>query len=758
LKGRVTPTTGGEANAAETPVSSADVDVRCHIGLTPPEPGIKVAGGLIDLFAATKGIDVHTHIEDLVSIFSPEGGAAIAAARERYVPSGVIDVDTRLDRKGSEPIAVTVESKSPVGEFTLEDGRMGLSKVSGLVTLRLSAGENLDPSKPPTPPTPATFEFHEFRAALTCDGAPVGTVDAAGIVGTDMKPIPGQTLRLKIADGRFESAMMPRIVTGSMGDKVGRMYREAKPRGLFDADLALSDDGNRIDPGMRVSGFIDPRALTYFISETDIEIPTISGRIELIPSPNPDATETTADGGGTEASSRAGGNLRALRFAAKDWTVTADGSWFTNESGRLSMQLTPELTSEGLPAQLRAALPTALTDMLGELDFDIRGPLQLSKASVSLLFPTRDAPDDFAIGLRTRGRVTVANASMDLGVKISDIAATMDYTFDRLVGSDGRYTGAPTVDLKVLADHFTAVGARATDARVRLSGGPDGALYVPLLSAACHGGAIAGTATMFAPPIGPDGQPGPREFQTDIRFSSIPFASLIDDFKSTTTAAPMPGAIEPKSSIAADATDPSSSGPDDSRGRLDAQLSLGGTVGIPESRRGRGLATVGGAQIIKMPIVVPLVRLTNLELPLAERLDFARAEFFIVGNLLRVEGLSLSSKSVDLFGYGTAELPGLELDLRFRARNKTQFPLLSRVVEKIRNELVSAEVRGTPANPDVKIVTFAGTTRLIDRVIGGEPSEREMKLDEIQKQAERLNQQKAVRETEGKRGPGVKPE
>jgi len=453
---------------------------------------------------------------------------------------------------------------------------------------------------------------------------------------------------------------------------------------------------------------------------------------------------------------RPGGNFRKLVFAAPAWTLAADGSWYTTDDGHFSLQTTLDLRSEGMPPDLRAALPTDLTDMLDELQFAAGGPMHVSNASVSLVFPPGEAPDDAAIGIRAKGRVTLADASVDLGVGIKDIGATMDYTFDRLAGPDGRYAGAPIVELKILADRFTAIGARATDGRVRVSGGSDGALYIPLISASCHGGTIAGTAMIFAPPIGADGKPGAREFQTDLRFSEIRFTPLVADFKSTVPAGA--ATTESPGAPAAPAGGLPEENAGDSGGRLEGQISLGGIIGDNDSRRGRGRAIVSGVQIVKMPIVVPLVRLTNLELPMAERLNFARSDFFIIGNRLQVENLKLSSRSVDLFGFGTATLPDLQLDLRFHAKNKTQIPLFSRIVEKIRNELVTAEVRGTLTNPDVKLITFAGTTRLIDRVFGTEPSDRERKLLEIQKDAERLSRENARRGPEGASEPGVKPE
>jgi hypothetical protein len=55
----------------------------------------------------------------------------------------------------------------------------------------------------------------------------------------------------------------------------------------------------------------------------------------------------------------------------------------------------------------------------------------------------------------------------------------------------------------------------------------------------------------------------------------------------------------------------------------------------------------------------------------------------------------------------------------------------------IRNELVTAEVRGTLQKPEINMLTLPGTNRLISRVVGQTPSEQDVRLDQIQERAER---------------------
>ena len=86
---------------------------------------------------------------------------------------------------------------------------------------------------------------------------------------------------------------------------------------------------------------------------------------------------------------------------------------------------------------------------------------------------------------------------------------------------------------------------------------------------------------------------------------------------------------------------------------MDATLALGGIIGKPESRRGRGAAVIGGGSVLDMPLLTALVKFSNLQLPMNERLNLAHGAFYVEGPVVAFEELSISSNSVKLYGYGT---------------------------------------------------------------------------------------------------------
>jgi hypothetical protein len=174
--------------------------------------------------------------------------------------------------------------------------------------------------------------------------------------------------------------------------------------------------------------------------------------------------------------------------------------------------------------------------------------------------------------------------------------------------------------------------------------------------------------------------------------------------------------------------------PDESRGRVDAEFSLTGIVDNAGSRRGRGSIIVGGERVINVPLLVPLLRITNLQLPIAERLDFASARFFLSGEVINLEEILVSSRTVAIEGVGTATMPDYDLDLRFVARNKGGIPILSPIFERIRNELVTGEVRGTIGDPSIRIRPFSGTRRMVNSAIGNDRSTPDRWLDELESQ------------------------
>ena len=72
-----------------------------------------------------------------------------------------------------------------------------------------------------------------------------------------------------------------------------------------------------------------------------------------------------------------------------------------------------------------------------------------------------------------------------------------------------------------------------------------------------------------------------------------------------------------------------------------------------------GTVTVGGGPVLKMPLVVALVRVSNLQLPIGESVNYGAVEFFLEGQTVNVEQFAVESPSVGLYGFGTATWPDM---------------------------------------------------------------------------------------------------
>jgi hypothetical protein len=134
-----------------------------------------------------------------------------------------------------------------------------------------------------------------------------------------------------------------------------------------------------------------------------------------------------------------------------------------------------------------------------------------------------------------------------------------------------------------------------------------------------------------------------------------------------------------------------------------------------------------------MPLVVALVRVSNLQLPIGESVNYGAVEFFLEGQTVNVEQFALESPSVGLYGFGTATWPDMALDMRFRSRSRARVPIISDAIEALRGAIVQGVITGTAAKPEVSVSTFAGTTKFIGRLLGRDPTEQERRLEQIEK-------------------------
>ncbi|VAX36518.1 hypothetical protein MNBD_PLANCTO03-1848 [hydrothermal vent metagenome] len=282
----------------------------------------------------------------------------------------------------------------------------------------------------------------------------------------------------------------------------------------------------------------------------------------------------------------------------------------------------------------------------------------------------------------------------------------------------------------VVIDSAKAAGIQVHDGMLRVTSDPlSGAVLVPVILADAYGGRVSGSAIIHAPA----GASGQSVYEAEFRLSGVPLGELLADwaYLAELEEAAADGELErPRA---------------ESRGLVDAGLSLTGVVGDEGNRRGRGRILVGGdsrAEVLSLPLLLPLIKVSNLQVPVHDPLDFGEAVFYLDGDRVVFERVGVFARSVEIFGYGEMRLPGLDLDLRFTSRAAERLPVVSRLVEKFRDELVTTRVRGTVGNPEVSLEQFAKTRRLLARVVGQEPSEQERRMAEI----ERLSRESGRRE------------
>lgn len=546
----------------------------------------------------------------------------------------------------------------------------------GRVTIPLSVGEVVMARREGEP---GVLTFSRFEAPALFAGEDTGVLSMSGEILTDGGPA-STPLSVALIGGRFESPLVRAVMGTTAPARFAAFFRDSDVRGVFDfaADMTPRDG-----PGGRewsAAGSIRPRSLAVRFPDADVDFPTVTGSIDFAPGE---------------------GRLRDMKFGAPAWHIAAEGAWVTSPQGMVALTTQASVAATSLTPDLLAVLPDGVRRAFADLSGKVTGPIQAGPLNISLAYGSTGELD----AIKVDGRAIVYDAFLDAGVTIEHARGVLDF-------SATREKSDPGVSFEVLGilDHMTASGLHVTGARVRLVGLADGSVLMPHFSGACHGGRLTGDAIVRAPGTG-----ATREFEATIRVSGARFASVLTDFGTT--------------------SEDHSADPDSSRGLLDASITLGGIVGDPATRRGRGSGAVSGGRVLNFPLLVPLVRITNLQLPINENVDYAAGEFFISGEYLNFESLSVFSPSVEVVGFGTVRWPGMDLDMRFRPRARSRIPMITEVLEGIRNELVAVRAQGTLKKPELAISTLSGTSRVIGRLFGQTPDEQQRRLDVIEGRA-----------------------
>ncbi|HEX2837739.1 MAG TPA: hypothetical protein VHN77_06385 [Phycisphaerales bacterium] len=677
LMSRTGDAEGSEATDAVSPVTCRVIAGNARDDFAPDAPG-----GATRVSVSASEVDLAWALEDFARCFAPEVAGTMEDLRARHDPQGVVSgqlaVDLLADGGTTARVTATPSSTLSANVGVLEPRTpVQIARPTGSVVLIADEGEGV------------TLQLERLGGEVSGPDGPCGSVVASGELV--LRTAPAQDdfdLRIGAVGVQPEREAARRILNETGGESVLETLDRMKLTVKADADVAVARQGMN---AAQVRGRVTPRALTIELDDGPMTLPSLSGSLVI------DDSKGTID---------------ALRAITPEWDLMVEGTWDRTQAAT-TLDTVLSLSASRLSPDLRALLPKAMRDTMSDLNVEVEGPIVSVGTPLRLVY----SPDGEVRSAWTKGSVAIDTTALDMGVRVSDTTALLNFE----VEAGAERTNA-NVTMSGELPSFRASGVELRQGRFSLRTLPDGTVFIPEFSGRSHGGRISGALKVgqtFTPSdfVGPP-VPG-RPFELAIEASNVRFASLLEDIKARN---------EQREPI--DRDQPAAA--DGSRGALSGSVTLSGISSLPSLLRGRGNIVVRGGRVVSLPALVPLIRVTNLELPGDEPLDNAMADFYLQSGVVNFEQVNISSKSVGLYGFGTATWPGMELDMRFRAGNRSRIPILTPFLEGLRGELATAVVRGSADNPDVNTVAFDRTRRVIEDLFGRTKSPEQRRLDRIE--------------------------
>jgi len=715
----------GEAHAIAhdaPPAPAGRLGVRTDVRFELPErPDRAHDPGFLEVFVEGDGTDLAARFEDLARVFSREAADAITGARTLYQPTGVAHGAVRVaGALDAVPRVEAAFTRLLDVEIELLEGRAALTSEGGVVVV------DVGPDEPPI------ARLDALVGPLLYNREPAGRVHLDGTlaIAPRPRPEPGRPelaepkLLITLEGGDFASGLARGSIASGDNPELLDLYDRHQPRGPYRVALELRPEPTRLGetptdepPALLVFGTLHPGAITFDRPGGTVHLEPIEGLIRFAPG---------------EA------RFEGLRLTAPTWIATCDGEWLTGEDGSAEATLRFGLRSLGVADDLRSILPHELIELIEALEIRADGPVAVEDGTVHL---ARGATPVGGVAREPRtvttGLVRAGGVGLSMGLPIADADVALRFSVERDPAQE-----IVRWSMDVLADRLRYGGVEMRRARALISGGADreGPLptLIPVATADCHGGRVSVSAMSETRP---DGR---VQVEGEVRAADVRFASVLEDLRreAERTAeregegdkdAPEARVRELVGVLPPPAPDLP---PDESRGRLDAELGFRAIADEPETVSARGVIRVFGGRILSLPLAVRLIELSNFRLPMNEPIDFAQADFYLRDGRLVFEDLSAFSRSVRILGFGTVTWPELEMDLMFNSRAEARIPIISAVFENLRDELASTRVTGTPDEPSFELMQFPQTRRLLSQFFGVRESSRSRRLAELKERAE----------------------
>lgn len=617
---------------------------------------------------SSPAIDLSLPIENLIAPGSPVAAKRVASLRAERLPTGCAAGEVVItDAGGDSATSALIRLDGlTAGSFQAPGGRFEVDSASGLVGV--------------TADTVSFADFHVTAPPPRSAPNEPGT-DAAIDGSLALTDIPATSLHIRATAARFESTLV-RSLASMSGSDVESFINETQPAGAFNAEV--THRRNTKAPGLRESeGWIEPRTLSLTRRGVRINLPECSGRFAFDP---------------------LGGRFDNLTAKAATWWATANGRYENTQSNStaplgddVALDLTLSVGGDAIAPDLRAALPAAVSQAMSSIELGETGAFEMRDAVVKL------SP---AHGTTFKGSVGLQGVTLKPVVPITQANGTIEVVAAPKQATNPQGKQNTLVTLDVSAKSFTLAGIHMTGGTAKvIADAATGEVRVPRFAAICHGGQLSAQGSLGAGTGEVSASGGGRPFEFAADLSNIRFGDFLAD-------------LYPKSALDDNqvGTVNETNTPAVDRGRLDGSFSVAGLLGKTSTRRGRGLLRVQDGEVLNMPAVVPILRLSNLQPPVNERIGFGYADFYIQGETLRFDEFTLQSKSLAIDGRGTVTWPGLGVDMRFVTRSLDRIPLLTDLLEGLRDELVTTTVSGTLSDPQLKYEQLSSTRQMLEQM------------------------------------------
>lgn len=671
--------------------------IRRVNGLLPTDDGPPLPGPQLFATAYADGVDLAMPLEHAIAVISPKLARDLLEKKEKLNPDGVLGVSAQLEGVvgGTIDSIFTIDRIDQLG-FDFNGSRYRVGSSWGRSKFELTQEPRV--------------EFDGVRVSIRSDRGDAGTLSLDGSLplarsGRMIELTQTESLRVEYLNGLFDSPITLGVVDQltKSGENESWM-REHKLGGRFDLDVVLSPKlGMHRTPAKNqsisfvptlVEGSLQPKMISLEMGDESAMFNDVSGAVLF---------------NGFE------GTISNIQASDNTTTLGVDGKWALDEKSGLAVDLSINAKGDLLGGPVRAIMPNTIDRVIDRLSIKSAGPVEINDLEIHAA-----AIGSSEQSFRIEGAANLIDGSALIGLPITGISGDLGF---RVEGT-GQQVG---YEVSLDASRLRAGLMRIHDAEVSIIGDADnpGVVLVPEIRAGMHGGQIAGSAQIRP---GNDGIP---YYWMEVHASGVRAAPVFDDFllpPEGLVGPPRPGFMTVLSSW--------SLGDDLSKGAMIADLTMTGPVDDPSKRSGRGLAQISGGSIFALPGSINLLEVSNLSLPAGSPLDLAEASFYIDGDSLAFERLSASSKRIEILGYGTMDWLTRNVDLRFRSRSVKPIPIVSELLEELRDELITVRVSGQMGKLKYSAQQFGSTIRLINAMLGAPISDQKRRLLEVEEQVE----------------------